>query len=180
MSSSLRPPLGPSVCADSCSCPKCHHVSAISKPAYLPCVAAHSSPHLTSVFKHPLSKATGITTRAVACAIVSSKANKRVSWDDWTEEERLRKLTDENRDLERSLRKDQLQKQRAVDQTKKASSTTSKRRSGIGAEGSSARGSEDRASSAAVGPRGTKRSRADAEQSEKVQFSMTKQADQVF
>ncbi|KAB8346235.1 hypothetical protein FH972_023280 [Carpinus fangiana] len=89
------------------------------------------------------------------------------TWDDWTDEGCLMKLTEENRELERSLKKDQLQKQRAADQAKKASTATSKRRSGIGADSSSMRDSEDRASSAAIGSRGTKRSRADMDQNEK-------------
>ncbi|CZT17257.1 related to dosage compensation regulatory complex/histone acetyltransferase complex, subunit MSL-3/MRG15/EAF3, and related CHROMO domain-containing proteins [Ramularia collo-cygni] len=60
------------------------------------------------------------------------------TWDDWVPQERVRKLTDENRDLASNLRKDLNTQQRATN----------------------ARGSEDRSSAVPPPPpRGTKRSR---------------------
>ncbi|KAF2277594.1 mortality factor 4-like protein-like protein 1 [Westerdykella ornata] len=73
------------------------------------------------------------------------------TWDDWVPEDRLRKVTQENRDLANSLRQDMLAAQRAA----RAASTASKKKT----QGS-ARGSEERQTSvAAAGPRGQKRLR---------------------
>lgn len=75
-----------------------------------------------------------------------------ISWDDWVPEDRLRKLTPENRDLANSLRQAMLQAQREA----RAIPTTTKKN----AKGST-RGSEERQTSvaAAAGPRGQKRGR---------------------
>ncbi|KAF2214604.1 hypothetical protein CERZMDRAFT_110225 [Cercospora zeae-maydis SCOH1-5] len=62
------------------------------------------------------------------------------TWDDWVPQERLRKFTDENKELAQNLKKDMDAQRRA-------------------ASGISARGSEDRSSVAPPPPRGTKRSR---------------------
>jgi hypothetical protein len=73
------------------------------------------------------------------------------SWDDWVTEDRLRKLTQENRDLANSLRHEVLAQQRAA----RAQPVVSKKK----AQGS-ARGSEERQMSVqATGPRGQKRMR---------------------
>jgi hypothetical protein len=70
------------------------------------------------------------------------------SWDDWVQQDRLRKLTDENKELALALR-------REVDATfrKSLQKASSKKRGGS----DSGRGSEERGSS--VPGRGTKRGR---------------------
>ncbi|EXJ64694.1 hypothetical protein A1O7_01032 [Cladophialophora yegresii CBS 114405] len=76
------------------------------------------------------------------------------TWDDWVSFERLRKWTDENRELAAQLRREHTQAQKAV------SKTTSKSRRGQGSEIGSGRGSEERTSSVpAGGGRGSKRVR---------------------
>ncbi|KAF2635015.1 mortality factor 4-like protein-like protein 1 [Massarina eburnea CBS 473.64] len=73
------------------------------------------------------------------------------TWDDWVPEDRLRKLTQENRELANSLRHEVLAQQRAA----RAQPPPSKKKT----QGS-ARGSEERQMSAsATGPRGQKRMR---------------------
>lgn len=80
------------------------------------------------------------------------------SWDDWVPQERIRKFTDENKELAANLRRD-MEVHRAA-AAKSAAPLSAKRRPfGSGAAGSSNRGSEDRSSAAPSGPRGTKRSR---------------------
>jgi hypothetical protein len=79
-------------------------------------------------------------------------------WDDWVPGERLRKLTEENRELANNLKKDMDAQRRAA--TSKPSSTSTKKRAlGSDPAGSSARGSEDRSSAVPQPPRGTKRAR---------------------
>ncbi|ORY11653.1 MRG-domain-containing protein [Clohesyomyces aquaticus] len=73
------------------------------------------------------------------------------TWDDWVPEDRLRKLTQENRELANNLRHEVLAAQRAA----KAPPAASKKKT----QGS-ARGSEERQTSVtAAGPRGQKRYR---------------------
>ncbi|KAF1962830.1 NuA4 histone acetyltransferase complex, Eaf3/MRG15 subunit [Byssothecium circinans] len=73
------------------------------------------------------------------------------TWDDWVPEDRLRKLTQENRELANSLRHEVLAAQRAA----RAQPAPSKKKT----QGST-RGSEERQMSAsAAGPRGQKRMR---------------------
>lgn len=80
------------------------------------------------------------------------------SWDDWVPQERIRKFTDENRELAQNLKKE-------MDAARKASAakampvSTKKRPYGSDLAGSSGRGSEDRSSVAPPPPRGTKRGR---------------------
>jgi hypothetical protein len=89
-------------------------------------------------------------------------------WDDWVPGERLRKLTEENRELANNLKKDMDAQRRAA--TSKPSSTSTKKRAlGSDPAGSSARGSEDRSSAVPQPPRGTKRAR-EAEGIDKVSF----------
>lgn len=81
-------------------------------------------------------------------------------WDDWVPQDRLRKLTEENLELSRNLRKEMDAQRRAAAKPPAALSSTRKR--AFGSElnpGSSARGSEERSSVAAPPPRGTKRGR---------------------
>ncbi|WPH05026.1 MRG-domain-containing protein [Acrodontium crateriforme] len=78
------------------------------------------------------------------------------TWDDWVPQERLRKLTEENKDLANNLKKE-MDAQRRVAAGKSTLSTMTKRRGQD--TGSSARGSEDRSSAVPPGPRGTKRGR---------------------
>lgn len=73
------------------------------------------------------------------------------SWDDWVAEDRLRKLTQENRELANNLRHEVLAAQRAA----RAQPPPSKKKT----QGST-RGSEERQMSvSAAGPRGQKRMR---------------------
>ena len=74
------------------------------------------------------------------------------SWDDWVPEDRLRKLTPENKELAHNLRHDMLQAQRS----QRALPTSHKKKAH-----SSTRGSEERQTSVAAGtgPRGQKRGR---------------------
>ncbi|KAF2199603.1 NuA4 histone acetyltransferase complex, Eaf3/MRG15 subunit [Delitschia confertaspora ATCC 74209] len=73
------------------------------------------------------------------------------TWDDWVPEDRLRKLTQENKELANNLRNEMLQQQRNAKAQAAASKTKSK---------GSARGSEERQTSVtANAPRGQKRGR---------------------
>lgn len=78
------------------------------------------------------------------------------SWDDWVPEDRLRKLTEENKELAKNLKKemDSL-RQRAAPKT----TTTSSKKKIPGSDLSSARGSEERNSSVPATGRGQKRGR---------------------
>ena len=80
----------------------------------------------------------------------------RDSWDDWVNQDRLRKLTDENKELAQTLKKDlDAQRQRAAP---KVTATSSKKKA-AGSDLSSTRGSEERHSSAPATGRGQKRGR---------------------
>lgn len=72
------------------------------------------------------------------------------SWDDWVPQDRLRKLTPENRELANNIRHEMLQAQRAA----RAAPPPVKKR----AQGST-RGSEERQTSVSAAPRGQKRMR---------------------
>ena len=72
------------------------------------------------------------------------------SWDDWVPEDRLRKLSPENRELANNLRHEMLAAQRAA----RAQPAPAKKK----AQGS-ARGSEERQTSVSAAPRGQKRVR---------------------
>ena len=79
----------------------------------------------------------------------------RHSWDDWVPQDRVRKLTDENKELAAQLRNQmkQLQQKGPKSVTKKGGRTN-------GSDFSSARGSEERhASAAAQSGRGPRRNR---------------------
>lgn len=95
------------------------------------------------------------------CAILQGTfADNLGSWDDWVSQERIRKLTDENKELAANLRKDMDAQRRATSGKPSIASATKKRGLGSDAPGSSARGSEDRSSVAPPPPpRGTKRAR---------------------
>lgn len=82
-------------------------------------------------------------------------------WDDWVPQERLRKLTEENIELSKNLKKE-MDAQRRATLSKPPPPLSSGRKRAFGSDvaGSSARGSEERASAAAApAPRGTKRGR---------------------
>lgn len=70
-------------------------------------------------------------------------------------QERVRKLTEENKELANNLKKDMDAQRRAV--TKPSSVSTNKKRAYGSDLTSSARGSEDRSSAVPQAPRGTKR-----------------------
>jgi mortality factor 4-like protein 1 len=72
------------------------------------------------------------------------------SWDDWVPEDRIRKLSPENRELANNLRHEVLTAQRAA----RAQPQPPKKK----AQGS-ARGSEERQTSVTAAPRGQKRMR---------------------
>ena len=73
-------------------------------------------------------------------------------------QERVRKLTEENKELSANLRKD-MESQRRAAAAKPASVAPKKRAYGSDLTGSSARGSEDRSSAVPQAPRGTKRAK---------------------
>ena len=91
-------------------------------------------------------------------------------WDDWVPQERLRKLTEENKELATNLKKDMDAQRRAATGKPASTSTTKKRAYGSDLTGSSARGSEDRSPAMPQVPRGTKRGR-EIEGVDKVSFS---------
>lgn len=104
-------------------------------------------PSDTSPFHHPHD--TVIDPTRKACSFVY-EADYR-SWDDWVPENRLRKLSPENRELANNLRHEMLAQQRAA----RAQTQPVKKK----AQGST-RGSEERQTSvAAAAPRGQKRMR---------------------
>ena len=77
------------------------------------------------------------------------------SWDDWVPQDRLRKLTDDNRELANNLKRDLVQPQPTRASAKPAGS--SRKGKGQGSDLGSGRGSEERHSSVPAGGRGTKR-----------------------
>jgi hypothetical protein len=110
-------------------------------------------------------------TTQICATLKGTFANKLGSWDDWVSQERIRKLTDENKELAANLRKDMDAQRRATSGKPSIASATKKRGLGSDAPGSSARGSEDRSSVAPPPPpRGTKRAR-EIEGIDKVCFS---------
>jgi hypothetical protein len=80
----------------------------------------------------------------------------RSSWDDWVNQDRMRKNTEENRELQRNLK---AEFDMANRKPTAAKSVTSSRKKAMGSDLSSGRGSEDRHSSVPAGGRGTKRGR---------------------
>lgn len=89
---------------------------------------------------------------------LAQHADQYHSWDEWVPQERLRKLTDDNKELANNLKKD-MDAQRRAASGKPPSTSTKKRALGSDLTNSSARGSEDRSSVAPMPPRGTKRGR---------------------
>ncbi|KAI9799261.1 MAG: Esa1p-associated factor [Piccolia ochrophora] len=82
------------------------------------------------------------------------------TWDDWVPQDRLRKFTEENRELASNLRKEVEEQMRAATGAKKNAASHKKKGAAGGSDFSSARGSEERHSSVqAGGPRGQKRGR---------------------
>ena len=81
----------------------------------------------------------------------------RPRWDDWVPQDRLRKLTDENKELAQNLKKemDALRQRTAPPKA----STTSTKKKAAGSDLSSGRGSEERHSSLPATGRGQKRGR---------------------
>jgi MRG len=79
----------------------------------------------------------------------------RARWDDWVPQDRLRKLTEDNRELAASLRRDAMQVESRQRNPKAA--TTSKKGRTQASEIGSGRGSEERNSSVPAGGRGSKR-----------------------
>jgi hypothetical protein len=77
------------------------------------------------------------------------------SWDDWVPQDRLRKLTDDNRELANNLKRDLVQTQPTRASAKPTGS--SRKGKGQGSDLGSGRGSEERHSSVPAGGRGTKR-----------------------
>ena len=79
---------------------------------------------------------------------------RRIRWDDWVSGDRVRKLTDENKELAQNLKKD-------LDALRKPvpPKTGNQRKKAAGSDLSSNRGSEERQSSAPATGRGQKRGR---------------------
>jgi len=82
------------------------------------------------------------------------KLTKPARWDDWVSSDRIRKFTDENKELAQSLK-------RELDNTRKPApaKVTSNKKKAAGSDLSSTRGSEERQSSAPATGRGQKRGR---------------------
>jgi len=76
-------------------------------------------------------------------------------WDDWVPQDRLRKFSEENKELAYSLKQDL---KREMDKTRAAPKSASRKKT-AGSDFSSIRGSEERHSSVPVTGRGTKRGR---------------------
>lgn len=90
--------------------------------------------------------------------IARSNANTfGTRWDDWVPQDRLRKLTEDNRELAASLRRDVMQAE-SRQRNPKAAATSKKGRT-QGSEIGSGRGSEERNSSLPAGGRGSKRAK---------------------
>lgn len=94
---------------------------------------------------------------------------RETSWDDWVPQDRLRKLTDDNRELAASLRRDVMQADPRQHKGSKSGASTKKARA-HDSDIDSARGSEDRYSSVTAGGKGNKRGR-DYELEKVSQFS---------
>ncbi|KAL8718468.1 MAG: hypothetical protein Q9225_004399 [Loekoesia sp. 1 TL-2023] len=75
------------------------------------------------------------------------------TWDDWVENDRLRRLNDENREIAQAL------KRQYLESTQKTTKTTASKRKGLPSDLGSARGSEERNASAPATGRGQKRGR---------------------
>ena len=105
-------------------------------------------------------------TRTCCILVAARAASARVRvltfsrWDDWVPQERIRKLTDENKELANNLKKDMDAQRRAAAGKPPLMSATKKRPYGSDLTASSMRGSEDRSSAAPPPPpRGVKRGR---------------------
>ncbi|KAL9002320.1 MAG: hypothetical protein Q9188_004743 [Gyalolechia gomerana] len=75
------------------------------------------------------------------------------TWDDWVENDRLRKLNDENREIAQAL------KRQYLESTQKTTKSTASKRKGLPSDLGSTRGSEERNASAPATGRGQKRGR---------------------
>ncbi|KAI4201512.1 MAG: hypothetical protein LQ346_002148 [Caloplaca aetnensis] len=75
------------------------------------------------------------------------------TWDDWVENDRLRKLNDENREIAQAL------KRQYLESTQKSTKPTVSKRKGLPSDLGSTRGSEERHASAPATGRGQKRGR---------------------
>ncbi|KAL8644422.1 MAG: hypothetical protein Q9210_007262 [Variospora velana] len=86
------------------------------------------------------------------------------TWDDWVENDRLRKLNDENREIAQAL------KRQYMESVQKPAKPTTSKRKGLPSDFGSTRGSEERYASAPVTARGQKRGRnADLDEEEAFQ-----------
>lgn len=100
-------------------------------------------------------------TKAAPKAEAKKKANStQCRWDDWVEEDRLRRWNEENQELAANLFREARDQQKAESRAKKAANTSHKRKSiqTAGSERASFRDSEDRSSSVAA-PARNKRQR---------------------
>ena len=96
----------------------------------------------------------GIATYRSSLTVRCPSTDIFCSWDDWVLADRVRKWTDENRELATQLKKEHQQATKALNKS------TAKSRRGQGSEIGSGRGSEERTSSVpAAGGRGSKRVR---------------------
>ncbi|KAL9595718.1 MAG: hypothetical protein Q9179_004876 [Wetmoreana sp. 5 TL-2023] len=75
------------------------------------------------------------------------------TWDDWVEEDRLRKLNDENRELAQTLNR------QVKESNQKPTKPTTSKKKGLPSDFGSARGSEERSATAQATGRGQKRGR---------------------
>lgn len=75
-----------------------------------------------------------------------NEADNQRSWDDWVPQDRLRKLTDENKELASNLKKEMEAQRRAAKPPMSTVASGKKRAFGSDLAGSSARGSEERSS----------------------------------
>jgi len=87
--------------------------------------------------------------------IILLTRSRTASWDDWVPQDRLRKYTEENKELAQNLKKDM----DALRQRSAPKATTASKKKHVGSDLSSTRGSEERNSSVPVTGRGQKRGR---------------------
>jgi len=116
----------------------CPHFLPLTQPPY------HSQSHVSVFLNFPLR----FNSRVVIGRLGRLLTFR--SWDDWVPEDRLRKLSPENRELANNLRHEMLAAQRAA----RAQHAPTKKK----AQGST-RGSEERQTSVTAAPRGQKRVR---------------------
>ena len=112
---------------------------------------------MSSVRRSSRQKAQAPKNSTAATAPTDTVTDTRSSWDDWVPQDRLRKFSEENKELAHNLKKQMEQSRKESTKTSTSTAIRKSRQFGSELTGSSARGSEERASAAPL--RGTKRGR---------------------